>query len=452
MVIQTIGAPPARRFGSLALPGPSPVSGGPAKRRPQSGRRLAWSFVLAALLTAACDSAPPPPAPTARSDSAGIEVVVANAPAWGPGEGWTVDPDPVVEIGVLRGDPDYEFVDLIAATRLGSGDIVVADHGASELRAYDAEGRFLWRAGRAGEGPGEFGSLDYVGALPGDTLITYDNALARVQLFDAAGSLVRVQRVALADDEGSGTAVADKVVGIADGLLVVRFIEYGDVMPEGVVRWPAERLATLDPADGSVRSLMVLPGHEANVTIREGGRYGHGAVHFGRGPQYAAAAGRLAIIDTEAWSVRLFSPLGELEAIVRRDVAPREPTGEDFEQELDGLAGLATGAEPSQVADLVRMWRGWPQASLLPLLRSVHLDASGNIWIQPFYLTGVEPPPLEVHAPDGTWLGSVALPPGLARGWVPYQAPYLEIGDDYVLGVWLDELEVHYVRMYRIGK
>ena len=411
--------------------------------------------VALVLLAAACESAPPPVASTSRADSAGIEVVTANTPDWGPDEGWTVDPEPAVEIGVLTGDPDYEFVDLIAAARLARGDIVVADQGASELRSYDAEGRYQWTAGRAGEGPGEFGSLDYVGVLAGDTLVAYDAALLRVTLFGPEGDLIRTQRMALTDESDGRTSVPDKAVGIVDGRLVVRFLEYGDDIPEGVVRWPMERLAAMDLGSGAVRSLMVLPGHEANVSRRGGDGYGHGAVHFMRGPEYAASAGRLAVIDTEAWSVRSYTPRGELSAIVRRDVAPRETSGAVLAQEVDGLAGLIpelADTDPERLEQMRRMWREWPMAPLLPVLRSVHLDAAGNIWLQPSYLTGVEPPPYEVHAPDGSWLGSVALPPGLARGWVHYQAPYLEIGDDHVLGVWLDELDVQYVRMYRIRK
>ena len=67
-------------------------------------------------------------------------------------------------------------------------------------------------------------------------------------------------------------------------------------------------------------------------------------------------------------------------------------------------------------------------------------------------LAGAEPPPFEILAPDGTWLGSVTLPPGLHHAFIQYQAPYMEIGDDYVLGVWTDELDVQYVRMYRINR
>lgn len=114
-------------------------------------------------------------------------------------------------------------------------------------------------------------------------------------------------------------------------------------------------------------------------------------------------------------------------------------------------------ADPDQAAaqDVERFrqgWRGTPRAPHLPILRSIHVDAAGHLWLQPYYVAGAEPPPFQILAPDGAWLGSVSLPPGLHRAFIQYQAPYMEIGDDYVLGVWADELDVPYVRMYRINK
>ena len=420
---------------------------------------LATILAATAIFMAAtgCDSASPP-VHTIHADSAGIPIATAVEPLWGPDESWTVEPEPVLDIGTVAGASEYMFTDVVAAVRLSNGDIVVAERGASELRSYDAAGNFRWRAGRSGEGPGEFRSLDFVGTAAGDSLVTYDGALLRAQLFDPQGGLARSYRVAITEGEGAGTAAAaEKAVGIVDGLLIVRFAEYGGEIPNGVVRWPLERMAALNLADGTVRSLIVLPGAEAQVQVREEGGFSHGSYVFSKGPEYGAAAGRLAVIDTEAWSVRLISPRdGATTAVFRRDVAPREVTTALFELHLDGIVDIAF-ADPDQVATervegLRRMWRGRPRAPHLPVLRSIHVDETGHLWLQPYYVAGAEPPPFEVHAPDGTWLGSVALPPGLHRAFIQYQAPYMEIGEDYVLGLWTDDLDVQYVRMYRIDR
>lgn len=79
---------------------------------------------------------------TLHTDSAGIPIVTAIAPVWGPDDAWTVHAEPLVEIGTVSGALEYQFSDVVAAARLSNGDIVVADRGASELR----NGR--WRSHR----------------------------------------------------------------------------------------------------------------------------------------------------------------------------------------------------------------------------------------------------------------------------------------------------------------
>ena len=421
---------------------------------PAQGPALPAFFALAGLVaTAACDTAPAL-IHTIHTDSAGISIVTSAAPQWGPGERWTVDAEPLVEIGAVTGAPEYQFSEVVAAVRLSNGDIVVADRGASELRSYDAGGNFQWSAGRFGEGPGEFESLDYVGVMAGDSLVTHDATLLRAQVFGPHGELARMFRVAITEGAGEG-AVADKAVGVVDGLLVVRLLQYGDLdeMPTGIVRWPQVRLAALDLGDGAVRSLAVLPGHEGHVRI-DGDRWSHGRYVFAKGPEFAAAARSLAVIDTEAWSVSLVSPRdGAIYAVYRRDVLPREATTALLDLHVDGILDLLPDDAPAEQVDLVeQMWRDRPRAPTLPVLRSIHVDATGYLWLAPYYVAGADPPPFEVHAPDGTWLGSVSVPPGLQRAFIQYQAPYMEIGEDYILGVWTDDLDVQYVRQYRINK
>ena len=193
------------------------------------------------------------------------------------------------------------------------------------------------------------------------------------------------------------------------------------------------------------------------VEWRAEDHYIHGSYVFGNGPEYDAAAGRLALIDTEAYSVRILDPRdGSLLGIVRRDVPSLGVTEAIFQTYLDGIVaevfGDAADAPPDRVDLLRRMWTERPRASSLPVLRSVHVDALGNLWVTPFFVVGTEPPPADVFAPDGSWLGSVSLPAGLDRGFNNYGAPHLEIGDDYILGVWEGELGVQQVRLYRLDR
>jgi hypothetical protein len=59
------------------------------------------------------------------------------------------------------------------------------------------------------------------------------------------------------------------------------------------------------------------------------------------------------------------------------------------------------------------------------------------------YVVLDEPPRWIVFDSDGRWLGAVEVPP---NGRVS------EIGADYVLGVWRDELDVERVQMFELIK
>ena len=414
-----------------------------------SRRALLAFFAPGLLITAACDTAPAP-IHTIHTDSAGILITTAVAPQWAPGDGWTVDPEPLVEIGTVTGAPEYQFSEVVAAVRLSNGDIVVADRGASELRSYDSAGIFQWRTGRFGEGPGEFESLDFLGTTAGDSLVTYDERLLRAQLFDSDGVLGRTIRVILPrDDAAPGGSAPDKVVGIAMNNLIVRFLELAEGTDQGIVRWLNERVVAFDLADGRASVLTVVPGEE----VERLSDMSTTLLTFGNMPEYGAAADRVAVIDTKAFSVHVLSPTpGIGERIVRRDLAPQEATDAVFEAHLAGILGMVSGVPAEEVSRIRQMWRDRRRVAVLPVLRSIHVDAAGNLWLTPYYVAGADPPPFEVHAPDGTWLGSVSVPSGLQRAFIQYQAPYMEIGEDYILGVWTDDLDVQYVRHYRINK
>ncbi len=412
-------------------------------------RRAHPAFLALTGLVAAgaCDTASAP-IHTIHTDSAGIPIAVT--PLWAPGDGWTVEAEPLVEIGTVDGAPEYQFSEVVAAVRLGTGDIVVADRGASELRGYDAAGNFLWRAGRFGEGPGEFESLDFLGTTVGDSLVTYDERLLRAQLFDSDGGLARSIRTVLPrGDAASGGSAPDKAIGIAKNNLIIRFVELAEGTDQGIVRWLDERVVAFDLADGSASVLTVVPGEE----VERLSDLSTVLLTFGNMPEYGAAADRVAVIDTKAFSVQVLSPVGGMvERIVRRDLAPQEATDAVFEVHLTGILEMVSGVPAEEASRIQQMWRDRRRVPVLPVLRSIHVDATGHLWLQPYYVAGADPPPFEIHAPDGAWLGSVSVPPGLQRAFIQYQAPYMEIGDDYVLGVWTDDLDVQYVRMYRINK
>jgi hypothetical protein len=110
-------------------------------------------------------------------------------------------PSPVLlSIGVQSGDSAYEFSGVTSAVRLSNGEIVVADGRSSQLRWFDARGKFLRRVGRRGQGPNEFarfiriypGTADTVIVLSGRRFhfIAPDGRFARTDTLKDAASLL----------------------------------------------------------------------------------------------------------------------------------------------------------------------------------------------------------------------------------------------------------------------
>lgn len=100
----------------------------------------------------------------------------------------TLGTGPTLEIGVVEGDENYAFQDVTSVLRLASGNLVVADRGASDLSLYDASGAFVRRWGGRGEGPGEFRNLVRLYPLGPDSLQALDGFTGQLAVFDTAGA------------------------------------------------------------------------------------------------------------------------------------------------------------------------------------------------------------------------------------------------------------------------
>ena len=427
---------------------------------PRRARQGRWKLAIAVGLAMPSPGFPEALAPrlTAQTDSAGVPITTARAPLWGPGEGWTVSDEPLVRIGALAGAPEQQLNGVVGTVRLSGGDIVIGEWTTGELRRYGGDGNLVWRAAGEGEGPGEHAFLAFVGRLPGDSLVTFDQSLLRAQVFAPGGEAVRTMRV---EWPGSGFGPGD-VIGISERHLVLTFADQrGEAPPPGVARWPGIAIMALSLDDGSMRTLMDVPGREVYM-FREGGRVGNYIYRFGKGPRYTVSGGRLALADTERFSVRSIA-LDDLSAtwLLRREEPAREVTSEDVEAVVEvsismirGVEGMPAGA----IEGLSRSMHESPTASTLPALQSLHFDAAGNLWVEPYSLPGTDLPPFQVYSPEGAWLGTIAMPPGLSleppsglQLGIGLKAGF-EIGDDYILGVWRDELDVEYVRMYALEK
>ena len=84
-----------------------------------------------------------------------------------------------------------------------------------------------------------------------------------------------------------------------------------------------------------------------------------------------------------------------------------------------------------------------PFPDTFPVFQRFVADHVGNLWVEQYRRVGQEATRFDVFDPDGRYLGMVTGPNGLR---------IFEIGDDYVLGRWSDDLDVHHVRVHALIK
>ncbi|GMV06841.1 MAG: hypothetical protein AMXMBFR53_31160 [Gemmatimonadota bacterium] len=107
-----------------------------------------------------------------------------------------------LRVQLSLGGDDWERRDeyigsVLDAKLLAGGGVVFLDGQALELRAFDSEGRPLYRVGREGRGPEEWSRhLAGLVVLPGDTVVVADPGNAKLALVGPEGGLSRTYRFA----------------------------------------------------------------------------------------------------------------------------------------------------------------------------------------------------------------------------------------------------------------
>jgi hypothetical protein len=400
-------------------------------------------FTLASVLvTAVACGSGEPSVGFASADSAGVTIATSTAPAWQTGEEWTVNERPVVDIGVVEGAPEFQLHRVSNAVRLNNGNIVVANSGTQELRCYGGDGLFLWTAGGEGGGPGEFEGLFRVESFY-DSVIAFDRRSSRVSVFNSDGTFVRTST--LRDPRGVLQGV------FADGSLLItdsdirthlqrRVLGEREEIDDGNVR--LTDVALRHSSEGVfIDSIGVFPGAEGMIFTRTSGEVF--AVSFsyqplGRATVFAVRGNKLLSGGQGEYQITVRSLDGTIEALVRRAIEARMVSEADIAtlraEYLDGLA------EPDEIQARMDEFEGHTIPERMPAFGEILVDSEGFIWVEE-YRIGDEAPEWAVFDNDYRMLGSVATPPGLT---------VQQIGQDYVLGTWTDELDVEHVRLFNL--
>jgi hypothetical protein len=365
------------------------------------------------------------------SDSAGVTIVSSAAPAWDEASAWRIAPEPDLAIGEPPLTPASEFSRIRRVYTLEDGTIVVANSSRPvDIRLFDETGAHSRTIGREGAGPGELRAIWDLWIARPDTIVVFDPGLSRMTRFDPLGRALEMVTFEQRSDRVAWLPWAR----FSDGTFLMRrnvFIENVDGGSGRSLAPSVRGMATGEIVD----TIGVFPETDY-YTLPSGNpgfvRFGRRAVLYVSGNRYYRGMGDTFTIDEYDASGRHLRSL-------RRAHEPR-PITDDVKVRL--MENEIEAVPPEREQAIRETWAERPVAETFPAFGELWIaDSAGNLWIQNF-ATPVDPqPPFSVFDAAGRWLGDVAFP----DGFTPH-----EIGDDYVIGVFRDTLDVETVRRYSL--
>ena len=350
-------------------------------------------------------------------DSAGIEIA-ENSGVPAEGERWSLDPEPLLSIGGPSAPPPAMFTVVTSAARLADGTVVVLENSTSELRFFDPRGEHLMTAGGVGEGPGEFEYGTSFVRLAGDSLLV--DAGDRHLLFSPTGEYIRQRPIdVLRHFSGERAVGCTPFSLLADGsLLACEFV--------------SDEKPPIQGPDPTALYIRVAP--DGAETVLGHYWYRRGVLRMSSWPASGGSPTVVAIAPNPEYSVEIWSVDGALTRIVRRLDARPPPT----EVEIDAATEQWRSMYGERMPELEE------PPNLLPAVFGLTVGATGDLWVR-------RKPVVQLH--DET-VFDVFDTEGRYRGEVRFAGYYwlYEVGEDYVLGAWLDELGVPHIWLHGLSR
>jgi hypothetical protein len=163
---------------------------------------------------------------------------------------------------------------------------------------------------------------------------------------------------------------------------------------------------------------------------------------------------------SDRYAISFYSPSGQLRRFIRRNIPTRPLPSSAIEAYKTRRRTMPDfdGRPPTtqRRAMIERELQLTVFSKVLPAFSKIAVDRMGNLWVNQYgpwadipqgflYTTRTSDVPTrwDVFDPEGRWWCTVTLPTAFAP---------LDIGSDYVAGVWRDQDDVEHVRLYRLIK
>lgn len=368
-------------------------------------------------------------------DSAGVRIVEISAPeAPAPGDParWTVG-EPVALMGIGERDG---FGLIAGVAVLGDGTVAVADAHAGEVRFFGPLGRPLARAGRRGEGPGEFEAIEAIWRTPGDSVGVWDARFGRFTIIAPDGGIGPTVALEATAERARHTPLGP----LPDGRLLAR--SDARTVP-GLEYYRAELSVLAFGTDGRVADTLArVPGREMWDWIVERGTV-PSSIPFGAETWMDVTAEALYIGTNEGYAFERYDLGGRRVESVRMERAPTPVSPADVEAYKQAERDKATSSIASKGGNDIfgAIAEDAPYPDHYPYYEGLVVDDVGNVWLRDYPSNPAAPARLTVFGPDGAPLGTAELPSAFRP---------VEIRDGRVTGIWRDELDREHVRVYEL--
>ena len=226
-----------------------------------------------------------------------------------------------------------------------------------------------------------------------------------------------------------------------DDVFLCDSIPLGGLPAEGVVQRPQYRLLRADWGGERFDTVGLFTG--AGDAYHQGpdGLYRHVFDPFERRDRVAVGGSPpvLAALRRDRYELTFMTTAGDTLRIVRRHGVRGAPEGEALAALYRKTADMLNGVSPEVVEE------AFQAPDSIPRGKSLLVDRSGHTWVGLWPSGDVETghDSYEVFLPDGRLLGEVAVPGG---------SELMDIGEDYVLLVRTDEMDVPFVELYGLLK
>lgn len=315
-------------------------------------------------------------------------------------------PEVDISISALDAAGDEPLSRVRTVIGLRSGATVVYDEAAAEIALFDPSGRFVRRIGRTGAGPGEYGAVYGMTALPTDQVVLWDGSGARINVYHTDGSFQRQWSA-----PPTGLSGADGITSDADGGLYLRaMLRFDPAAPDqsvtGVVRWDSLGVHDSIPFPRWNAAAPALRARASNGMMV----YGGSVPYVPRDHHRILPNGALVTGPGDPYQLTLVPRGGGRPLQITRAHVPVPISSGERDAIRDRIEAAMRGIEPAW------SWNGPAIPVTKPAYAAVAVDREGRVWILLPSPTQDAPQreasAYDVYGPDGAPIARVALPDG----------------------------------------